>query len=76
MDADTQKAESWKFSNRAAIVLPVEGRLAVFNNQRQLIGWADSWDDLLSVVKTAESTIGPAPSRRTFHLTLEDLGLI
>ena len=68
-------AESLKYSNRVAIILPLGGRLALFNNQRRLIGWFTSWESLVLAIQSIESTIDRAPSRRV-SLSLEDLGLI
>jgi len=68
-------AESLKYSNRVAIILPLGGRLALFNNQRRLIGWFTSWESLVLAIQSIESTIDRAPSRRV-SLSLEDLGLL
>ena len=68
-------AESLKYSNRVAIILPLGGKLALFNNQRRLIGWFTSWESLVLAIQSIESTIERAPSRRV-SLSLEDLGLI
>ena len=68
-------AESWKYSNRVAIILPINGRIALFNNQRKLVGWFTSWESLVLAIQDIESTIDRAPSRQKC-LSLEDLGLI
>lgn len=68
-------AESLKYSNRVAIILPLGGKLALFNNQRKLVGWFTSWESLVLAIQSIESTIERAPSRRV-SLSLEDLGLI
>ena len=49
--------------------------MALFNNQRKLIGWFTSWESLVLAIHSIESTIDQAPSRQKC-LSLEDLGLI
>jgi len=75
MEPDEMEAESNKYSDRAVIVLPLQGgRFAVFNNQRRLqaIVWGEGlWD---AIVATKCEVYTPEPPRGV-GINLSDLGL-
>jgi len=75
----TLEAENGKYSDRVAIILPLEsGSWAIFNAQRKLLGITSSMETLCLLINQAQVTVESTPKRgntKTVKLSLSDLGL-